>query len=494
MKAKIISISVTLIFLVTSFSEALKAQTDTISVEESEDGWKLLVNDEPLMVNGMNWDYFPIGTNYEYILWDESPEFIEEALDNEMSLLQNMGANAIRVYTGIPKKWIEHIFDNYGIYTMLNHSFGRYGLTIDGEWIGNTNYADERVKELLLREVTELAEEYRDTRGLLLYLLGNENNYGLFWDGAETENIPVEDRESTIRARHMYQLFNKGALAIKAVDENYPVAIANGDLQFLDIIAEEVPDIDIFGTNTYRGMTFTDLYDRVKNEYGKPVLLTEFGSDAFNARTNREDQGAQARYKHSNWRDIYENAAGLGRANNSIGGFTFQFSDGWWKHGQTEDLDVHNTEASWANAGYRFDYVEGENNMNEEWFGITAKGPVNSDGFYNLYPRAAYFVLKEVHTFDPYAPGTTLEDIEQHFNSISIEDAKLRAKEYIGALKHPWKYPYEMGINSVQSLYTGLEARRSTMIGENIGFNFLDNSIPSRIKKISTAGLPETLR
>jgi hypothetical protein len=36
-------------------------------------------------------------------------------------------------------------------------------------------------------------------------LLGNENNYGL-WDGAETENIPLEDRESTIRAHALYKL------------------------------------------------------------------------------------------------------------------------------------------------------------------------------------------------------------------------------------------------------------------------------------------------
>jgi hypothetical protein len=29
--------------------------------------------------------------------------------------------------------------------------------------------------------------------------------------------------------------------------------------------------------------------------------------------------------------EIYQNAAGLGKAGNSMGGFTFQFSDGWWK-------------------------------------------------------------------------------------------------------------------------------------------------------------------
>jgi hypothetical protein len=53
-----------------------------------------------------------------------------------------------------------------------------------------------------------MVEEYKNTPGLLLFLLGNENNYGL-WDGAETENIPLEDRESTIRAHALYKLLIK---------------------------------------------------------------------------------------------------------------------------------------------------------------------------------------------------------------------------------------------------------------------------------------------
>jgi len=165
MKAKKPLLLIILAILFSGSFISLQAQSDTIEVVEDADGWKLLVNNEPLMVNGMNWDYFPIGTNFNYSIWDESPEFIQEALDNEMGLLQNMGVNAIRVYTGIPKEWIEYIYDNYGIYTMLNHSFGRYGLTIDGSWMANTEYSDERVRNLLLSEVTQLAQEYQDTRG-----------------------------------------------------------------------------------------------------------------------------------------------------------------------------------------------------------------------------------------------------------------------------------------------------------------------------------------
>lgn len=404
------------------------AQSQKVVVVEDSAGWRLLVDDKPMMVNGMNWDYFPIGTNYSYILWDESPAFIKQVLDYEMNLLKQIGVNAIRVYTGISKNWIEYIYDNFGIYTMLNHSFGRYGLTLDGKWVGNTEYSDPAVQAILLHEVTDMVREFKDTRGLLIYLIGNENNYGLMWDGAETEDIPIADRQSTLRARDMYKLFNKAAIAMKKIDDSRPIAMANGDLLFLDIISEEVPDMDIFGANVYRGLTFTDLYERVKMEYNKPVLLTEFGADAYNVKTQKEDQVCQAYYKHGNWREIYAQAAGLGKAENSIGGFTFQFSDGWWKYGQDFDLDVHNTNASWSNGGYECDYVSGENNMNEEWFGIAAKGPVSQSGFYELYPRAAYYVLKKAHRFDPYAEGVTIEMLDEYFASISLDDAFIKAQ------------------------------------------------------------------
>jgi beta-galactosidase/beta-glucuronidase len=217
------------IFLLTlfSFSIATFAQADKVILEKSEAGIKLKVNGNDLMINGMNWDYFPIGTNYSYSLWTQPESVIQQALDDEMSLLKNMGVNTIRVYSGMPKKWIEYVYSNYGIYTMLNHSFGRYGLTIDGAWVPTTEYADAKTRKLLLKEVKEMAAEYKDTKGLLLFLLGNENNYGLFWDGAETEDIPVKNRKSTKRAQYMYSLFNEAVVAMKAIDGSHPMAICN---------------------------------------------------------------------------------------------------------------------------------------------------------------------------------------------------------------------------------------------------------------------------
>ena len=420
------------LFLYISFT--MYSQSHKVIIEKSDQGMKLLVDGKDFMINGMNWDYVPIGKNYEYSLWKQSDELIKAALDAEMSLLKNMGVNTIRVYTGMQPKWITYVYETYGIYTMLNHTFGRYGLTINGVWTPVTAYNDSKTKILLLSEVTAMAKEYKNTPGLLLYLLGNENNYGLFWAGAETEDFPEEDEKKKFigerLGRPMYKLMNDAAIKMKSINNNLPIAICNGDLLFVEIIAEECTDVDIYGTNMYRGKSFTDAFERVKKELDMPILFTEFGADAFNVISNEEDQEMQAFYMVENWKEIYQNAAGLGKSGNAIGGFTFQFSDGWWKYGQIKNLTIHDNNASWYNRGYYLDIEGSNNNMNEEWFGVCAKGPTNSKGLYTLYPRAAYFALQEVHQLNPFLKEMNLNIISEHFKKIRLKKHVSKAKEY----------------------------------------------------------------
>ncbi|HMX35704.1 MAG TPA: hypothetical protein PKA94_00365 [Ferruginibacter sp.] len=505
-----------LLFILFFISVSLQAQSNQVLVRKDGTGYRLAVNGNDFFVNGMNWDYFPIGTNYNYSLWKQPDDVIRAALDYEMPLLKNMGVNSIRLYTGVPAKWIRYIYEQYGIYTMLNHSFGRYGLTLKGKWVANTDYANPLVRELLIKEVKGMVNEYQATPGLLMFLLGNENNYGLFWRGAETENIPMQDRRSTKDAQHLYKLFNDAAKEMKAISQSHPVAICNGDLLFLDIIARECKDIDVLGINTYRGLTFTDLFDRAKNEIDKPVVLTEFGSDAYNTKANKEDQEYQARVLVSNWKEIYANAAGMGKNGNALGGFTFQFSDGWWKTGQTSNLDEHDVTASWSNGGYLNDYAPGDNNMNEEWFGICAKGPTNERGTYQLYPRAAYYALKEVHQLNPY--GADAKARAGMIDNIQIADAALRArgdkaaqqseekgKLYLSDLQANFYtfntggslistpkeddpattgYPTRLGFDHMQSFNIGVTARPAPNMMANVQFNVLGNVTENPIDEV----------
>ncbi|WP_340202423.1 glycoside hydrolase family 2 TIM barrel-domain containing protein [Ascidiimonas sp. W6] len=495
------------------------AQTNQVSVVKNEEGMKLVVNGEDFIINGMNWDYVPIGANYSYNFWAKSDNFIKAALDSEMGLLKNMGVNVIRVYTGIQPKWVKYIYENYGIYTMLNHSFGRYGLTLNGTWVPNTEYSDPDAREFLLKEATNMVKEFKDTPGLLLFMLGNENNYGLSWGGAETEDIPIETEGTVItRARAMYKLMNEAVLEMKKIDTNHPVAICNGDMLYVELVAEHCKDIDIYATNMYRGVSFGDAFERVKKELNKPIMFAEFGSDAFNALNNKEDQKMQAYYMVNNWKEIYANAAGLGKAENAIGGFTFQFSDGWWKRGQTKDLDIHNTEASWLSKGYDLDTENGSKNMNEEWFGIAAKGKSNERGLYDLYPRAAYYALKEAHQLNPYAEGVDQEFVQNYFSNINLMDAVLRARGDKAALggsdseklsisrlsanfstfstggslittpetpdPESNSFPNQLGFDHMQSYFIGLEGKPAPNMRANVEFNVTGNVALNPIDEI----------
>ena len=487
-----------------------------VRVVSDASGQKLQLEGEDYMVFGMNWGYMPIGDNYLYNLWDKSDDFIKSVLDREMPLLAGMGVNSIRQYVGIPPEWVEYIYENYGITTVINHTVGRYGYTVDGAWIPTVDYSDPKFRAAVTAEIVDWVETYRDTPGILMWLLGNENNYGLHWSSFEIEALP-EDERMYARARHLYSLYEVITREIKRVDRTRLVAIANGDLQYIELIAEECPSLDVLGTNCYRGISARDLFDEVDEKLGIPVMFTEFGSDAYNAREMREDQIMQARYLIGQWEEIYEQSYGKGRVGNAVGGIIFQWSDGWWKFDQEDRLDIHDTNASWPNGGYIEDYVPGENNMNEEWWGITAKGPPDHLGHYKVYPRAAYYELREAFTLDPYGPGTDLETIREHFGPIHPTTAELeargtkaalvaeeRARVHLSGLRLEFETinsggtrtttpdvstlppgnPAFKGFDHLQSFYVDLEARPTESVTGSVSLNVLGHVPENRIDEI----------
>lgn len=423
-----------------------QAKAADIAVQVDSEGGRLMVDAQPFFIRGMNWGYMPIGQNYRYSLWVQSDRFIEEVLHREMAMLRDLGVNTIRQYDDIPPKWVEFIYDNYGIHTMVNPLFGRYGHDIGGRWVPVVDYSDPVHRKAILDSTVASARTFANTRGVLMFMLGNENNYGLHWSSHEIEALPSEE-QGQARAVHLYTLYGEGVDQLHAAAPGIPVSICNGDLQYIDLVAEHAGNIDLFGTNVYRGASARDLYAEVKEKLGVPVFYAEFGADAFDAKHVREDVITQARYVRSQWEDIYENAHGEG-VGNAIGGYQFQWSDGWWKHKQTENLDVHDPTASWPNGGYSEDFVEGRNNMNEEWFGITAKGQPDGRGHFLVYPRPAYYTLQQVWRLDPYDASTDETLIDAHFDAVDMAaglvtyrtqleagEARARTKAYLRGLR-----------------------------------------------------------
>lgn len=474
------------------------AAPNDVTIFEDEQGFKLQVDGVDTMLFGMNWGYMPIGENYRYDFWSLPEDKIEEGLRSEMALLRGMGVNTIRQYPTIPPKWVEWIHDNYGIYTMVNPLVGRYGVDVDGTFVPQTPYGDPEVRKMLIEETVAVAERYKDTRGVVMFLLGNEANYGLEWTSFEIANLPKGDRQRA-KAKHLYSLYGEIIDRIHAIDDNHPVAICNGDLQYLDLIAELAPNMDIMASNVYRGRSSRDLFDRVKEELGIPFFYAEFGADAFDAKNGREDGVTQASYLRDQWREIYEHTYGKGRSGVAIGGYIFQWSDGWWKYQQEINLDVHDNTASWSNKAYIEDWTPDGNNMNEEWFGIAGKTPPGPDGLYAVQPREAYFLLKEAFRLDPYAPDTTIDTIQSHFGMLEPTSFKVQADvgriaadsakriarisdlrfEFgtlsSGGTGKSGRRPLGLTSDHLQSLYLGVEATPASNLRFETAINVLGN-------------------
>jgi len=490
-----------------SMVPAAFANPNHVEVFKDDNGFKLKVDGDDFFVYGMNWGYMPIGENYSYPFWDKSDAFIREALDEEMALLVDMGINAIRQYDVIPPKWVQYIYETYGIYTIINNLVGRYGASINGVWTPQIDYSNPAARAALLEQVMDSVERYKDTPGVLMWILGNENNYGLHWSSFEIGQLP-KDEQAAAKAAYLYSLYGEITDAIHSVDSHHPVGLTNGDLQYIDILAKECGQIDIMGSNVYRGISSRDLFDEVAKKLDVPFMYTEFGSDAYNAKEMREDADAQAMYLHGQWQEIYEHSYGKGRANNAIGGLIFQWSDGWWKHKQEINLDLHDTTASWPNEAYSFDYMKDRFNMNEEWFGICAKGRNDASGHYKVYPRTAYYVLQAAFKLDPYAPNTDLESIRNHFGAIrintyrsiyqadrlavavddlqriSLHTARLELSTYLvggGNTEGGFSTP---SFDHMQSVFAGIRLQPTKKVRAEVAFNLLGNVAETPIDEI----------
>ncbi|MFH0739205.1 MAG: hypothetical protein V2A59_05065 [Candidatus Omnitrophota bacterium] len=360
--------------------------------------YRLMVQQRPYLVKGVCYSPIPIGKNHEYDWWSDSnkPWLVDGAL------MQKMGINTIRLYQS---------HDNaQEVRTVIRDLYQRYGIrTILGHWLGFWEYpcplyADKSFQERIKKEILEMVSLYKDEPGLLMWILGNENNYSCMgqlnpWSSEEINKETDPAKQRVLRAKIYYSFVNDIAKAVHRIDKNHPVALGNGELVGLDIASTVCPDIDLVACIIYRGKTFGNIFKYLKATFDKPILLSEFGADAYDAYLKKEEQNMQAFFLESQWRQIYENIANNKKgAGNCLGGVMFEWSDEWWKHNESDPLTwkTHDTESNWSNGSYYFDIqVKGNKNMNEEWFGLVALSQDLENGLNKRLPRKAYYVVRE---------------------------------------------------------------------------------------------------
>ena len=360
--------------------------------------YQLIVERKPYIVKGVCYNPIAIGQNHEYDWWsDTNKPWIVDG-----KLMQEMGINTVRFYKPgenpqTVKQVIQDLYQLYGIRTILGHWLGLWEYPCPF-------YADKNFQERIKKEVLDMVNLYKDEPGILLWILGNENNYSFSgqvnpWSCDEIDKEPSPQKQKLMRAKIYYSFVNDIAREIHKIDPNHPVALGNGELIGLDAANQVCPDIDLVACIIYRGKTFGNLFKSLKATFDRAILISEFGADAYDAYLNKEDQNMQAFFLESQWRQIYENLANNKEgAGNCLGGTIFEWTDEWWKHDEcdTESWKGHDTESNWSNGSYYFDIKAKDNkNMNEEWFGIVALSEEQEFGLNKRIPRKAYYVVRE---------------------------------------------------------------------------------------------------
>lgn len=301
-------------------------------------GRQVLVDGKPIHLKGVAWNPIPQGGRH--------PQNLDFAsvVAQDAELLARAGVNIVRTYEPITdlvvldKLWEHKIWVMNGLY-----NWG--GASVDSV-IGKVN-------------------SVKHHPALLMWSIGNEWNFnGLY--------VGMAYWDAVARLREV-------AKKVKSLDQEHPVACIYGEIGGIHDVAEHMPEVDVWGINAYRGISFGGLFDDYKGLMTKPLFLGEYGADAYNALAGSEDQESQAKATKALTEEIVEHSSITGGV--CIGGFVFEFADEWWKDGAGSPA-VHDVGGVAPGGGPYPDMT-----FNEEWWGLVG---------IDRTPRKAYWALRSV--------------------------------------------------------------------------------------------------
>ncbi|OVE76302.1 hypothetical protein BVX98_06270 [bacterium F11] len=378
--------------------------------------WQLLVDDEPFFVQGVTYNPTKVGRDIAdtegsrwmhedannngwvdtpYDSWFDANKNgrrdSNETIEGDIEILNLMGANAIRIFRmnrGLEynpkefnKKVLRDLHQRHGIYVIMGEFLGAYTIGSGAEWDIGTDYKSKEQLASMENLLTEYVLDHKDEPYVLMWVLGNENLLPSDYNSVNATRTLAHKQ-----VKEYLTFVDKMAKLIHQIDPHHPVAVGNLGLASLEEHAQYAPNVDIFGTNSYRGSRgFGDLWGRVREIFDRPVLITEYGCDAYNSRQNAPDEEGQAKYHRAAWKDIVLNSAGGVEQGNSIGGVVFEYVDEWWKS-HAGSWTQHDTSRDSS-----MPFPDGWSS--EEWLGVLSQGNGKKSPFLRQ-PRKAFYLYK----------------------------------------------------------------------------------------------------
>ncbi len=331
---------------------------------------KLYVNDNPFIIKGICYGPIPAGEESTY-KWDLYPALY----NTDFPLIKDMGANCIRTYNEVTKKDALDAAYKNGLYVIMEMWVNWYG-----------DFSDSTFRSNEINKFKDMVEKWKSHPAVLMWSFGHELIYWKNKYGSGSDSDVFTLIEEAAKAAHEVEGQNNFHPVISPIGDMITNKINKSGEKSTDA---DMSDLDIWAVQVYRGTNLHSVFTDYENLGSKkPLIITETGCDAYDAKNHKEEQTQQALYIQKQWEEIDRNLIFKDSSKDCIGVTFFSWADGWWKY-TGGSANLHNTNGSWPNGNY-YDYVTGKSNMNEEWWGITSIFP----GTYEKTPRKAYYTLK----------------------------------------------------------------------------------------------------
>jgi hypothetical protein len=325
-------------------------------------GRRLLRDGAPFQVRGVCYQPTPIGENPSAAppYGDYFTAGYAALAARDLPNLRTLGANVIRVYNWDPAADHRAFLDacyNGGvdpIFVLINR------------WIDPaTNWSNAGAVDAIRQQFVQIDAGLGSHPAVLGIVLGNEAN--------------IQNGNGANAA--FWAAMNSIAGSIKQRTPSRLVSVAITDA-IPQIAARDASmgSLDFWCVQTYRGTTLGTLFTEYAAASSRPLVLTEFGTDALNHVTgqpypnNAELVGTTVA---GLWREIAANAAIC------AGGCVFEYADEWWKSGNPSVHDIGGFPLGGLPDGY----------ANEEWWGLYAISD-NGSAPDTLSPRATVAALR----------------------------------------------------------------------------------------------------
>jgi hypothetical protein len=359
-------------------------------------GRRLMVDNEPFTTKGVGYAPTPIGDDPDIspAHGDYFTSGYSAIYRRDLPLLREMGANTVRLwgwkYDADHSDFLDAAFNNgvRPIYVVASY------------WLdASRDISDPSVRQAIKAEFTQMVAIHKDHPAILVWAIGNELNAP--WMFGDSDDL--------------FSLIDEMAQAAHAEEgaSFHPVTTPLADINLIGTIAArdpEVPNLDMWAAQVYRGSSFGSLFSDYQGVSDKPLIITEYGIDAYDDETAGEYENGsmpyQATYAESLWKEI--------EAHSDVcpGGSIMAYSDEWWKgrssqtdanHPGCPDFDpLFHSSCGYANGAHPDGY------SNEEWWGImrTVDGGTGPDV---MQPRTVYYTLQGLWTHKLYLPAVLRE-------------------------------------------------------------------------------------